>query len=64
MTILHFSICRECYLQTQGHGSYFDVAPLDTGENIRRDIILALEDMGIEEGETVDIHGFEFEYVK
>ncbi len=23
-----------------------------------------LEDMGIEEGETVDIHGFEFEYVK
>ena len=35
----------EVMLQTQGHGSYFDVAPLDTGENVRRDIILALEDM-------------------
>ena len=23
-----------------------------------------LEEMGVEEGETVDIHGFEFEYVK
>jgi len=38
----------EVMLQTQGHGSYFDVAPLDTGENVRRDIILALEDMGID----------------
>lgn len=38
----------EVMLETQGHGSYFDVAPLDTGENVRRDIILALEDMGID----------------
>ncbi len=27
---------------------YFDVAPIDTGENARRDMILALEDMGFE----------------
>ncbi len=29
-------------------GSYFDVAPLDRGENIRRDICLTLEQMGIQ----------------
>ena len=28
-------------------GGYFDVAPLDAGENIRRDICLTLEEMGI-----------------
>ena len=30
------------------NGSYFDVAPADKGENIRRDIIFTLEDMGIQ----------------
>ncbi len=29
-------------------GSYFDVAPLDRGENVRRDICLTLEEMGIQ----------------
>lgn len=28
-------------------GGFFDVAPLDQGENVRRDIILNLEDMGM-----------------
>ncbi len=37
----------EIMLETRGNASYFDVAPLDTGENVRRDIILTLEDMGI-----------------
>ncbi|MBF5066730.1 glutamine synthetase, partial [Salmonella enterica subsp. enterica serovar Istanbul] len=30
------------------HGSYFDFAPLDMGENCRRDIVLELEKMGFE----------------
>lgn len=38
----------EVTMETKGNASYFDVAPLDTGENVRRDIILTLEDMGIE----------------
>lgn len=29
-------------------GGYFDVSPLDNGENIRREIVLTLEDMGFE----------------
>lgn len=29
-------------------GGYFDLAPLDLGENVRRDIVLTLEDMGFE----------------
>lgn len=37
----------EVTMETKGNASYFDVAPLDTGENVRRDIILTLEDMGI-----------------
>ncbi|MDD6762367.1 MAG: type I glutamate--ammonia ligase [Clostridiales bacterium] len=32
--------------ETNDHGSYFDIAPLDNGENTRRDICLTLEDMG------------------
>jgi hypothetical protein len=33
---------------TQSHerASYFDVSPIDLGENVRRDIVLNLEDMG------------------
>lgn len=38
----------EVSMETKGKASYFDVAPLDTGENVRRDIILTLEEMGIE----------------
>lgn len=38
----------EVTLETKGHGSYFDVAPLDDGEDVRRDIILTLEEMGID----------------
>lgn len=30
------------------HGSYMDVAPLDQGENIRREICLILEEMGLD----------------
>ena len=29
-------------------GGYFDVSPLDTGENVRREIVLTLEDMGFD----------------
>lgn len=32
--------------KTQETGSYFDISPLDMGENVRRDIVLNLEDMG------------------
>lgn len=31
---------------TLEQGGYFDVGPLDTGENARRDMVLTLEDMG------------------
>lgn len=33
---------------THERASYFDVAPLDLGENARRDIVLTLEEMGFE----------------
>ena len=29
-------------------GSYFDLAPVDLGENCRRDIVLELENMGFD----------------
>lgn len=35
-------------LEPSDHASYFDVAPLDQGENTRREICLTLEDMGFE----------------
>ncbi len=34
--------------RTKENGSYFDVAPADQGENVRRDIILNLEEMGFD----------------
>lgn len=34
--------------KTQDNAGYFDLAPTDLGENVRRDITLALEDMGFE----------------
>jgi glutamine synthetase len=33
---------------THERGGYFDVAPVDLGENARRDMVLTLEDMGVE----------------
>lgn len=33
---------------TKENGGYFDVAPADQGENVRRDIILNLEEMGFD----------------
>ena len=32
---------------THDHAGYFDIAPLDKGENVRREICLTLEEMGI-----------------
>ncbi|CAH0418220.1 type I glutamate--ammonia ligase [Periweissella ghanensis] len=34
--------------QLNDTGSYFDLAPLDLGENVRREIVLTLEQMGFE----------------
>ena len=34
--------------ENQDKGGYFDLAPTDLGENARRDMTLALEDMGFE----------------
>ena len=35
-------------LKTNDKGSYFDLGPIDLGENARRDMVLTLEDMGFE----------------
>ncbi len=35
-------------LKTHDQAAYFDMGPLDLGENARRDMVLALEDMGYE----------------
>lgn len=35
-------------IETNDDGGYFDLAPVDLGENCRRDIVLALEEMGFE----------------
>lgn len=34
--------------QFKDHGGYFDLAPTDSAEDVRRDVVLALEDMGFE----------------
>lgn len=34
--------------RTQDEGGYFDLGPVDLGENVRRDICMALEEMGFE----------------
>ena len=41
---------------------FLDVAPLDRGENVRRDICLTLEEMGIRDGDIVSLYNLEFEY--
>ena len=43
-------------------GGYFDIPPLDKGENIRREICLMLEQMGIQDGDIVSMYDLEFEY--
>lgn len=35
-------------IETQDTGGYFDLSPIDLGENARRDIVLTLEEMGFE----------------
>lgn len=35
-------------VKTQDQGSYFDLSPIDTGENARRDMVIALQDLGFE----------------
>ena len=35
-------------LELNDNGGYFDLAPMDLGENCRRDIVLELEEMGFE----------------
>ncbi|WP_261795566.1 type I glutamate--ammonia ligase [Rubeoparvulum massiliense] len=35
-------------LDVNDHGGYFDLAPVDLGENCRRDIVLTLDQMGFE----------------
>ncbi|HHW02328.1 MAG TPA: type I glutamate--ammonia ligase [Thermoanaerobacterales bacterium] len=35
-------------VKTNDKGSYFDLSPVDLGENARRDIVLALQEMGFE----------------
>ncbi len=35
-------------LDLNDQGSYFDMAPVDMGENCRREIVLTLEDMGFD----------------
>lgn len=39
------------------HGGYFDIAPLDKGENVRREICLTLEEMGIYPESSHHEHG-------
>lgn len=34
--------------KTEERGGFFDVGPMDLGENVRREIVLTLEDMGFE----------------
>src|SRR5690606_31699055 len=35
-------------MELNDHGGYFDLAPMDLGENCRREIVLTLEEMGFE----------------
>lgn len=35
-------------VKTHDQGSYFDLSPVDTGENARRDMVIALQDLGFE----------------
>lgn len=39
---------NEPILELNDHGGYFDLAPVDLGENVRRDIVLELEKLGFD----------------
>lgn len=48
-------------------GGYFDIGPIDSGENVRREMVLFLEDMGFEiessyHEEEAAHHGIDFKY--
>lgn len=54
---------------TKEQAGYFDIGPLDFGENARRDMMLTLEDMGVEmeasyHGVAPGQHKMEFKYAK
>ena len=46
--LFHTDERGEPTLKTHDHGGYFDLSPLDRGEDARRDIVLTLRKMGIE----------------
>lgn len=53
--------------KTNEQGSYFDIGPIDTGENARREMVLTLEDMGFEimssfHATAAAQHGINFKY--
>lgn len=52
---------------TSEKGGYFDIGPIDSGENVRREMVLYLEDMGFEiessyHEEEAAHHGIDFKY--
>jgi len=46
--LFHTDDNGQATLTTHDKASYFDLTPVDLGENARRDMVLALEDMGFE----------------
>ena len=44
-------------LAPHDHAGYFDIAPVDRGENIRREICLVLEEMGVQPERSHHEHG-------
>lgn len=46
--LMHYDDQGRPTIETGDKASYFDLAPLDSGENARRDIVMMLEEMGIE----------------
>lgn len=43
-----FKKTTDCSLEPNDKGGYFEMSPMDEGENCRRDIVLTLEEMGFE----------------
>ena len=43
-------------------GGYFDLTSLDYASDLRRDTVLTLEKMGIQDGDIVSMYELEFEY--
>lgn len=46
--LFHLSDTGEPTTRTHDKAGYFDLGPIDKGEDARRDIVLALEEMGFE----------------